>query len=286
MASTRSKPMTSIESTRECRKLFGNLIDYAGVFPPARLEVAEALRRYDHAASGEDGWMLGSCLLRASQLPDLPFHQAPRRLGVVLDLPAVEVADHWEIRQIEMITSSGSVAEQVRLAAKRAPVVYAESRRPTDLTQLEEIAALRKDGIDARAKIRTGGVSPESFPSVEQVARFLESALELGVPFKATAGLHHPIRPSRMEGAIEHGFINLLAAVRAALTGDVAAVRDALSSTDQDEFDITAAMWRKVGQTVAPESIRMAFRSFGSCSFEEPAYYLRELGILPPNADQ
>src|SRR5579875_2413053 len=36
-----------------------HLIDYAGLFPPARLELADAVDRYDEAACGAHGWMLG-----------------------------------------------------------------------------------------------------------------------------------------------------------------------------------------------------------------------------------
>ncbi len=268
-------------------KLWTDLIDYAGVFPPARLGVAEALARYDKAASGEDCWMLGACLLKASQLYGLMPGQAPSRLGVVLDLPTVEIADHWKMNQIEMVLAAGPVEEQVRPVAERSSVVYVESRHPTDLTHLGELAALRKAGIDARAKLRTGGVSANSFPSVEQVARFIEATLELGVPFKATAGLHHPIRrTSDTPGITEHGFINLLAAVRAALADTPSDVRNALSSTDAKQFDLTNATWRKVGRAVPPASIRTVFRSFGSCSFEEPSHYLRKLGVAPHRADR
>ena len=157
-------------------------------------------------------------------------------------------------------------------------MVYAESRDPTDPAYLEELAALRRRGLDARAKIRTGGASPRSFPPVERVARFIESALAREVPFKATAGLHHPLRrPSEVRGATEHGFINLLAAVRAGLAGDAGAVRHALAETDHRRFDLPAAAWRGVGEDISPQAVRRAFRSFGSCSFHEPARRIARL---------
>ena len=61
--------------------------------------------------------------------------------------------------------------------------------------------------IGGRVKLRCGGAS---IPSAEQVALVIASCREAGVPFKATAGLHHPVR----RGA-EHGFLNLLAATTA-----------------------------------------------------------------------
>ena len=48
---------------------------------------------------------------------------------------------------------------------------------------------------------------------------------EAGVPFKATAGLHHPVRRGE-----EHGFLNLLAATTAAPDQ----MQSVLTETDAD----------------------------------------------------
>ena len=54
------------------------------------------------------------------------------------------------------------------------------------------VAAIARRG--GRAKMRTGGVTAEAFPTAAQVLRFLRACTEARVPFKATAGLHHPLR--------------------------------------------------------------------------------------------
>ena len=66
------------------------------------------------------------------------------------------------------------------------------------------------------AKIRTGGVRPDEFPGSRDIIRFIRTCLAGNVPFKATAGLHHPIRCYRpltyAEGGPSgtmHGFLNL-----------------------------------------------------------------------------
>ena len=42
------------------------------------------------------------------------------------------------------------------------------------------------------AKLRTGGVVPEAFPKSLDIIRFVRTCAAANVPFKATAGLHHP----------------------------------------------------------------------------------------------
>ena len=50
------------------RSLLSGLIDYAGLFPPAGLGMAEAVRNYDTYVRGEHAWMLGRFVLSAGQI--------------------------------------------------------------------------------------------------------------------------------------------------------------------------------------------------------------------------
>ena len=81
-------------------------------------------------------------------------------------------------------------------------------------------------GTKAKAKVRTGGVTREAFPSSADVVGFIAGCVAHGVAFKATAGLHHPWRneypltyaPDAPCGTM-FGFLNVLlsaAALRAA----------------------------------------------------------------------
>ncbi|MBT8250771.1 MAG: hypothetical protein KJN81_10955 [Acidimicrobiia bacterium] len=261
------------------RTLLEGLIDYAGVFPPARHSLEKAVDLYRSAKAGPDGWVLGPFLCLASQLPALGRLVAADETmatGVVLDIPIDQVAR--SVDQIELKVDSGRF--DYGPVSARAPVVYAESREPQSLDFLESIKIARDRGLDVRAKIRTGGESAEAFPDVDTVAAFLIACIADGIPFKATAGLHHPFRHSSgVEGATEFGFVNLLAATRAALV-DPSVLVDALTASHAGDFDISTASWMGTGTHIEAGTVRSYLRSFGSCSFDEPAGYLRDLGML------
>ncbi|MDJ0429161.1 hypothetical protein QNA19_24815, partial [Rhodococcus fascians] len=49
-------------------------------------------------------------------------------------------------------------------------------------------------GSQFAAKFRTGGVVAEAYPDEDELASALATVIASGVPFKATAGLHHAVR--------------------------------------------------------------------------------------------
>jgi hypothetical protein len=257
--------------------LFASLIDYAGVFPPAGHSLAAATDRYRAAKESADGWILGPMLIRASQLEH--YSDEGTQLGLVLDAPIPD--NPHEIVQVETRTDATTASERIADITRLAPVIYLESNRPSDLTFLHAIDQSRAAGHDVRAKIRTGGASADAFPTSQVVADFIRRCADAGIPFKATAGLHHPVRhPSDVNDAVEHGFINMLAAVRCSLSDQPDTTIDCLEETDPTAFDLRTATWQGVGSGVSIESIRRVFRSIGSCSFREPAGYLHDLGVL------
>jgi hypothetical protein len=148
------------------------------------------------------------------------------------------------------------------------------------------------DRIVGFGKVRTGGLTPESIPAAEELAEFLCQAAQRRIAFKATAGLHHPVRSDRpltyapdAPRGVMHGFVNVFLAAAFAWNGaDRATVLKILSETDAVAFQFhnNDALWRD--QRLSTEQIAEARRefahSFGSCSFEEPLADLRTLGWL------
>jgi hypothetical protein len=146
---------------------------------------------------------------------------------------------------------------------------------------------------DAFAKLRTGGLTPEAIPAPAAIADFLNRAAARRVPFKATAGLHHPVRAHRpltyavdSPRAVMHGFLNVFTAAAFAWHGFEREVLLAILEEEDPrafEFAHEGLRWRNHRlATRQIESARDEFaHSFGSCSFEEPVADLRELGWLP-----
>ena len=123
--------------------------------------------------------------------------------------------------------------------------------------------------------VRQGPLWGRVDTGVSELASFVRACRELGLAFKATAGLHHALPV-----AGEHGFLNLLAAV---MFGDE---EEALADEDATAFGSTTS--RFGGATGRPErrtvdlARRGLLRSIGSCSFFEPVAELEALGITPP----
>jgi hypothetical protein len=231
------------------------IVDHAALFPPASLAVPDALAEEERIRASEHGWLVGRFVARASQLAELG--DIPLRLTVVLDDDAAPRVDP----RVESVEVPPAVAADVDTTVEE---VYVE--RPVDgLDWLDEVAALGR-----RAKVRCGGAS---VPSVAELAAFVRRCRELGVPFKATAGLHHPVAaPGR------HGFLNLLAA---ATFGDE---ERALADEDPTAFALGEGRFawrgREAGAAEIARVRRDVFISFGSCSVAEPVEDLEALGLL------
>lgn len=288
------------------RALTHQLIDYAGLFPPASLSMEEAVRIYDKHHHGEHRGMLARFVLPAPRLAEFEsvagvrLDEDPEPWHLSLIGSGDPASDAERSRDFNQRHEGGAridmmevrVSESADLGTLRDTfegfVTYVEL--PASEARTSRIEALRKAGL--RAKLRTGGVTEDAFPSSEAVLAFIDGCLHRRVPFKATAGLHHPVRCRRpltyeadAPSATMHGFVNLFLAAAFLFDGlRREAVAPLLDETDVAAFTFTddAAEWR--GEAVATETIADARRilatSFGSCSFDEPLQDLALNGWL------
>jgi hypothetical protein len=248
--------------------LLTRLIDHAALFPPASLPMDAALEVDREARGTPEAWMLHRFLVPASRLDAIPDDFEPP-LGVIID--SDEPPD-WGLRSVDVVEARLERAAATDGATAR---VFLEVR-PGDDAKLQAVA-----DAGAGAKVRCGGQTPDMFPSPGELAAFIVGCRDLGLRFKATAGLHHPIRDG-----IVHGFLNLLAAtvLAHAERADERALIEVLLLEDAGAFSVGPDGFGVAGRTIAAAEVAATrdqlFEGFGSCSFSEPVEDLRALGIL------
>jgi hypothetical protein len=307
---------TPIDGTRSSvdalHTLLEHSIDYAGLFPPAGLDMERAVRNFASYRESSDAWALGRFVVPASRLEELESaargllptapDAAPWQLSALLG-PAISD----EVRRLEAFNcrhaadGADLVVDAVELKAESVESIAAAlAQIPSQLQAYVEIpiesdpvhlvSAIGKAG--ARAKLRTGGITVEAFPRSADVVRFLQRCIEKAVSFKATAGLHHPLRaeyrltyaPSSLTGTM-YGFLNLFLAAGFMHAGmDAESAIELLEERSPDAFGFAEGevSWR--GRRLERDRIarirRDTITAFGSCSFTEPIADLQALGLL------
>ncbi len=277
--------------------LLAGLIDYAGLYPPAGLDMRTAVRNYLEYRSGKHAFALGRFIVDVARLDEM--REAASESFSAIRISAIVPASA-SAEEIEGILSTSLEIQSVEIKCLEPLSICRISEiLPRRLEQYFEIpirsgcsgAVDALATIGARAKLRMGGLVPEAFPPPDDVVECLRIASDRQVPFKATAGLHHPIR-SRHHltyasdspiGAM-HGFINLFCAAAFLYWGDTQCARKVLEEEDPGAFRIApnAIAWRSHQWTTDQvRTIRQQFfTSYGSCSFTEPLQDLEALGWL------
>jgi hypothetical protein len=291
------------------RTLMTELIDYAGLFPPAALSLEMAVHNYARYLESEHCWMLGRFILPASRLPELS--ETLRSLAVRRSSSQAL----WKISALVGENFDSDIASIVRFNSENrdAAVVDAIETKPELRGRIAEVIAVApvamqifaecplQSSVDfltalqrsgARAKIRTGGLVPGAIPSTRDLATFLINAAKAGIAFKATAGLHHPLRclkpltyDSNAPSAEMHGFLNLLVACALALSGaSIEVLCEVLADQNPASFEFsdTEVRWKQHSfSNLQLQDVReRSLLSFGSCSFAEPVNELASMGWL------
>ena len=293
------------------RDLLSGLIDYAGLFPPAALDMPAATRKYAEYREGEYRWALGRFVLPVARLDE--FEKAAE--GILPD-GGWEGDDFWRLSALggdDLPSDLNRIAgfNQKRTGAAAIDTIEVKAGRvgdienvvkltPANLTPYFEVS-IGDDPTElikiiaeteARAKVRTGGVTADAFPSSFDLARFIKICAQEDVPFKATAGLHHPLRSVNKltyardsASAMTHGFLNVFLAAAFAQSGmDVDRLVELLEekSPEAFQFDSGGVMWRDemIVRGQLRNSRNLLAIAFGSCSFEEPIEDLKKIGLL------
>ncbi len=275
--------------------LLTRLCDDAAMFPPGNAPLSEAVPAHAEHRRASHAELVGSFVFPAGRLGELEEFLArspyPGELVLSLTAPqptavpsaldhagaleavtvaAVEIAVPGECGVDELFAA----LEQISTLRPEVALIVEVPRDGRRTAILERLA-----GSPYAAKFRTGGVVAEAYPDEAELADAITAAVTAGIPFKATAGLHHAVRnTASVTGFEQHGFVNVLAAVAAVLDGaDTEVVASVLAERDG------AALAARL--TVLPAEraaeVRNRFLSYGTCSIAEPLADLRALGLVP-----
>ena len=275
--------------------LLAGVIDYAGLFPPAGLSMSDAAAEYHAARTSAQAWMLGRFVVPAARLRELaearpahPLDTQWRVSAIVRDNSSEDLASVAAFNaaaprlhaHVDTIEAKPQLLEGVDwLAAHAAGLeVYVEVAPGPDVDRWLERVAAR--GL--RAKVRTGGLTAEAFPTPAALAAFLAAAFRHRVPFKATAGLHHAVRgiyrltyDDGAQHASMYGYLNVLLATAALRAGRPQGVAEALlqrTDTSALVFTDDAVSWgaQQFPLSTVHDTRQHHLVSVGSCSFREP----------------
>lgn len=286
--------------------LLAEIVDYAGLFPPSKVSMAVAVQNYSQYLKSEHSWMLGRFVVPISNLDKFIKEATPyieeNKIWLLSGIAGEDVVN--ELRKVLRFNKKYEdkiLIDTVEIKADSTETIYEATKVLTDevtayfeipqtevLTEYMTALALTKN----RAKIRTGGLTQEAFPSTDAIIKFMRVCIAANVPFKATAGLHHPLRCVKPltyeENAIKgtmHGFLNLFLSA-AFLRNDLnnSFVHKLMNEYEADDlkFENERIIWKD--HSIDLKTIKLLREknaiSFGSCSFLEPIEDLQQLAVI------
>ncbi|MEP7056064.1 MAG: hypothetical protein ABI912_12555 [Actinomycetota bacterium] len=284
------------------RVLLARLIDDAGLFPPARLPMPDALAANRWVAADEHAGLVGRFLVPVSRLEEfagVAGASAPE-LGVVVDTLGLEpdaasidavatCVEKYQPSSIEVLASGGpagtlgrvldgfsALPDQTALYVELPPFDFHDDWRGA----IETLGAARANRRNVGAKVRCARTASDHALTEDELARFVVACRQSGTPFKATAGLHHAIRHTQDDGLERHGFLNVLLACAVALRGSPDdAVASVLAERSAD------VVLGGVESLTVEDAFRVRtelLAGFGCCNPAEPIDDLHTLGLLGP----
>jgi hypothetical protein len=258
------------------------LVDDAAIFPPGNAPLEEATAAYDARSDDEGADLVGSFVLRDTDLPQVRDLVAP--VSIVCTGGAGQLAGPTSFVRRTNVGIAGmeiAVRDLDDLAGNVRRIVAATDELETEWPIFVELPQTAPDHgwlaaadlateAGLRLKFRTGGLEASAFPSAEVLAGWIDAALDRETEFKCTAGLHRALRHTGADGFEHHGFLNVLSATQRAFDG--ASHEEVVAVLEDRELEVSVV---EVGRG------RRWFTSFGSCSVAEPWADLRELGLVP-----
>lgn len=305
--------------TESLRRLLQNPIDYAGLYPPAQLDMRAALEAYGKVLDSPDTWMVNRFVCPTSRMDecfalldeaessdtgekpwvDFAVVGTPLETGATAhdslqkDMTALRPAfQHGDVSTFEIKLPAGDEFQGCVGALKknfnwfdeRDVEVYVELDWGHGMSDAMAHVAGEIDGVGFKA--RTGGVRPDQFPDTRTLSAFIAEIAGLEATFKFTAGLHQPLRNYDSSlSTYQHGFLNVMTASALAIIHNASTdlIEEVLMVQDEAKFvftDKTVEVGSNVLTLKDIDEFWLFFGGFGSCSYKEPIDGLRRLGWL------
>lgn len=294
-----------IKLTKSLRAFASGLIDYAGLFPPASLELSQVVENYITYHKWAEHWMLARLICPVTQLNELGKNirmlggvenkvgviglvgsaASSTEIGTNINAFHQKYGDSAQIESIECKLNELETKEAISSLVSLTP--YTTFFETTNSDRIDEVLKLLQQ-VGAGFKLRCGGLKAQEFPSVEEMARSIILCREANVPVKFTAGLHHPLRHYNQTTLCKmHGYVNVFGGAMLDHVHHLPQkeLENILSDEESSHFQFTddAFQWNNLSIDVETiTSLRQSsILSYGSCSFEEPIDDMKELGWLP-----
>ncbi len=212
------------------KALTKGLIDYAGLFPPAKLDMGPAVENFARYLRSAEAPMLGRFVCPAARLgevtkagqmlmpgtfatsgyPEMAGDGEPWRISAIVPhesaTPLAESLEHIrEFNHRHEDESQGlAIVDAIETPLKQVSDADALlDAVPEQLAIAMEIPVAHNDdirgyiaalaGTGAAAKIRCGGITADAMLPAEPIVGFMQACRTAGVAFKCTAGLHHAL---------------------------------------------------------------------------------------------
>ena len=301
--------------TESLSRVLQQPIDYAGLFPPAKLDMQAALYEYKSVMESGDAWIVNRFVIAGSELAKgaevwtalrddlddrVPTTVIGRALSIGETAPASLQAEQelieaqvsrfdvsgFEVRLPlgnELAACAGALKKHHAWFADQEIDVFVELPLGEGLSEAMAEVASQIDGIGFKA--RAGGVKADQFPSVGQLAEFIAEVAGLEAPFKFTAGLHEPVRYYDSELACyHHGFLNVMLASALAMIrhATLSEIEKVLTVEDGGTFKFTDQTVEILGNSLSLNDIDewwLYFGGYGACVYDEQIAGLKRLRL-------
>ena len=293
------------------------LIDYAGLFPPAKLEIEPSLKNYAESIHSSDSWIMSQFIIPVSRLHEVSADEMkkyskdfPLRLSLIsADISnEIDIVNQFlnryenstiftghESRISDLSTFSQHLLDIHQLPKEQSldfVSFYEVGPSENWLSQMNEtVSKISTFNTNYETnigfKLRCGGVEAYMFPPVEDIAHVILACIEAGVSMKFTAGLHHPVRHYNESVKTKmYGFFNIF--IGGMIAHKFSLGIDSLVGILVDEnsenfkFDENGLSWKNysISNFEIQNYRQTSFISYGSCSFDEPREDLQQLGLL------